>query len=554
MKSNQDNIRMRNRIALSILISFFVFLSLLSCQHISTVAEEELPPQAQRFLFHPRPVKSFCPVEVIFDQSKDQVFSPWDTGFMGFSELTLLLQRSGFWISCNNQSLVDFFKEAPANSILVLGVAHGHSAYTDEEISAAERFVQQGGSLLIVGEHENMYGSGDFQNPMMKRFGLRFEPVAVIERGVISSPPSESDVFWPWFSCSPWGIEDIRFFLPGNISVSKPEEALAMTDESTEPGHAVLAAWKQVGKGRVIACADSEFLWNGNQDMGIRVGGNLEFTRRIFLWLAQKDVPKRYVIDSPLVQRRPFKGKVLFDLCDDGRGLEYSRSGLYQLARSFEENGYEVFYTYQSLPTYRGFSLVVVPWPLSQDPTALKERAKSLARSAKKLLLLGEAYSSFQAILEHDAQLAEGTPFADFKDSSIPMNRIAEEFNVAFLPYIFMADGDNYFQATAVWGKERIMLSRAGAVQPINGALMKILSIGEESTWGESLLFVADQPGGIVDVLPFSFNPEEGDISKPVIALSDERVMAISGLDLFTNTRFPEPEGQFLFQQILLWI
>ncbi|MBN2373877.1 hypothetical protein JXL19_08840 [bacterium] len=556
MKSEQDNIYLRKRYILFIFTILVILICTLSCNHISSVHEEALPSQAQRFLFPSQPVKRLCPVEVIFDQSKDQVFSPWDTGFMGFSEAALLLQRSGLWVSCNNRSLEEFFKDATAASILVLGVANGHSAsYTQEEISAAERFVKQGGSLLIIGEHENMYGSGDFQNPMMERFGFRFEPVGVIEKGEVSPSSSEADIFWPWFSCPELDIADIRFFLAGNIHVSKPEEALAMTDESTEPENAVLAAWKQVGKGRVIACADSEFLWNGNQDMGIRVGGNLEFTRQIFLWLAQKDVAKRHVLESPFVQKCPSRGRVLFDICDNGRGLEYSKSGLYQLARSFEENGYEVFYAYQPLPSYRRFSLVVVPWSLSQDPVALKRHGRYLNRSAKKVLLLGEACSSFQAILDHDANLAENTPFADFQDPPIPMNHIAEEFNITFLPYILMSEGGSYFRAKAIWGKERIMLNRACVVSALNGIKMKSLAKGEEGTWGESLLFVADQPGGN-DVArnAFSFDSEEGDMPMPVIALSDNRIMAIGGLDLLTNDRFFEPESQFVFQQILLWI
>ncbi|MBN2374000.1 hypothetical protein JXL19_09465 [bacterium] len=68
------------------------------------------------------------------------------------------------------------------------------------------------------------------------------------------------------------------------------------------------------------------------------------------------------------------------------------------------------------------------------------------------------------------------------------MNHIAEEFKVTFLPYILMSEGDSYFQATAVWVEERVMVYHAGAVHALNGIEMKSLAKGEEGTWVESLM------------------------------------------------------------------
>jgi len=108
-----------------------------------------------------------------------------------------------------------------------------------------------------------------------------------------------------------------------------------MTDEFTQPEKAVPAAWKQIDKGKVVACADAEFLWNGNQEMGIDVGNNREFAQRILGWLAKKNVPKRKVFESAIEQKKLIQGRVLFVLWHNGRGLEHTQSGLYQLAMSF---------------------------------------------------------------------------------------------------------------------------------------------------------------------------------------------------------------------------
>lgn len=46
--------------------------------------------------------------------------------------------------------------------------------YTPEEIDHIERFVEGGGSLLLVGEHTNVFNSGTYLNDIASRFGFRF--------------------------------------------------------------------------------------------------------------------------------------------------------------------------------------------------------------------------------------------------------------------------------------------------------------------------------------------------------------------------------------------
>jgi len=435
-----DRHRKRDLLFLTPLI---LLLCILSCRHTPLVSKEPPPPSAKKIFIHPKDKPVVCPTEVIFDLSKEQVFSPWDTGFMGYSDLSIMLLKSGFWVSSNSRSLLELLEEISEDTIIVFGVAKGHSVFTEEELSGLEAYVRNGGSLLILGEHDNMFGSSDFQNPLMERFGLRFDPVAVVSQQN-KDQASKMDFFWPWFSSGPWHISDIRFFLPGVIATADPDDILAMTDETTLPGHAVLAILQEVGKGRVVACADAEFLWNGNDVMGLKVGNNMEFIRRIFLWLAQKEIPKRHVFDPPPVHSSRVRGRVLFDLQDCAREPDHSGGGLYQLARAFETQGYEVFSVHEPLPDYGGFSLVIIPWPLSQGPAILKEKGRLLFDSARRVLLLGEAHSSFQAIIQHDVSVLEGTPFLNFQDPSPPLNGIAEAFNIMFQPYTVMEGEENF--------------------------------------------------------------------------------------------------------------
>jgi len=48
------------------------------------------------------------------------------------------------------------------------------SAYSRDEIDAVCGFVRQGGGLLLVGDHTNVFGTSTYLNPLAERFGLHF--------------------------------------------------------------------------------------------------------------------------------------------------------------------------------------------------------------------------------------------------------------------------------------------------------------------------------------------------------------------------------------------
>ena len=56
----------------------------------------------------------------------------------------------------------------------VLVVKVPTSRYDVDEIAEIERFVDEGGGLLLVGEHTNVFNTGTYLNDIARRFGLRF--------------------------------------------------------------------------------------------------------------------------------------------------------------------------------------------------------------------------------------------------------------------------------------------------------------------------------------------------------------------------------------------
>jgi hypothetical protein len=48
------------------------------------------------------------------------------------------------------------------------------SRYAPEEVAAIRRFVERGGGLLLIGEHTNVFGTGDYLNDIAREFGFQY--------------------------------------------------------------------------------------------------------------------------------------------------------------------------------------------------------------------------------------------------------------------------------------------------------------------------------------------------------------------------------------------
>jgi len=56
----------------------------------------------------------------------------------------------------------------------VLVVKTPTARYAPEEVAAIRRFVERGGGLLLIGEHTNVFGTGDYLNDLGREFGFRY--------------------------------------------------------------------------------------------------------------------------------------------------------------------------------------------------------------------------------------------------------------------------------------------------------------------------------------------------------------------------------------------
>lgn len=156
------------------------------------------------------------------------------------------------------------------------------TAFSNDELSAIEQFVRDGGSLFLIGDHTNLYGMTTYINPVSERFGITFLPDDTFElsTGDASSyqPPKlfahptvhHLDTFGFMTSCTlsapllrsrtimlgtRLGRENadyshMNFF--GNIKA----------DINDEYGLFIQATARKYGKGRVVAFSDSTVFSN----------------------------------------------------------------------------------------------------------------------------------------------------------------------------------------------------------------------------------------------------------------------------------------------------
>lgn len=176
--------------------------------------------------------------------------------------------------------------------------------YSSDELRRIERFVRNGGGLLLIGDHTNVFGSTSHLNALGERFGLplRFDVLFDLDRHFFQmyDPPRpaprllhgmrfmklrgaasiRSDVF---------GTRDFMTVgnakgLPSIYSVGNfyppPHDDPRMTT-----GRYVVAAASRVGSGRVVAFADSTIFSN----FEIFYPGKYEILLNMAGWLNHRD-------------------------------------------------------------------------------------------------------------------------------------------------------------------------------------------------------------------------------------------------------------------------
>ncbi len=215
----------------------------------------------------------------------------WDTGLMGYSSLAVMLRSEGYNPATVTESLPVALAKMGRGDVLVLGIAK-NGKYSQEDKLAIETYAQRGGSLLILGEHDNIFSTADFQNSLVSDWGFRFLNSFIEDKqnnlqqkkylAQFRSPLLELDqIFLMW--AAPLIIDQPKKFHP--FLISYPTSKL-------QP-ESIAAVWGTVQRGRAIGIGDSELFWNSSQNLSR--SQNYLFTRTIFRWLTFKHSPLKKI-------------------------------------------------------------------------------------------------------------------------------------------------------------------------------------------------------------------------------------------------------------------
>ena len=230
-------------------------------------------------------------------------YGAFSGGMFGFMPKYLALE--GFEVSTFDDDIIT--PEALSNhevlALINLGEEQGKK-WRPEEIETIWKYIENGGSLLILGDHTNVFGLQECFNELLERVNVRFEFDSAYpmregwQNCIISRPhpltanlpnyrgfgiaigasltiaPPSFPVIVGRYSFSDEGYEEnvMGSFL-GNYAYDKGEPV----------GDMVLAAACHYGRGKVLVFGDTSMFQNGSWFSGFH-----PFTHNIVTWLCKK--------------------------------------------------------------------------------------------------------------------------------------------------------------------------------------------------------------------------------------------------------------------------
>ncbi len=536
--------------------------------------------------------------EIIFDESHRQWWSLWDTGFIGYSDLAIMMEKEGYRVSANTGSLVTNLEGQAAGDVLVLGMAD-RQTYSQSEIDAMLDFVNRGGGLLIMSEHEESDGSpwytSDFLNPVSENFGITFNSNEASDAD--SSHPEK--VIWMVTDVDVLDVQDVCLFFGNTMNLTGNAIPLATTSSTATPPNAPIIAASSYGEGRVIALTDTEFIWNGDHRIGMQYMNNSDLAKRIFEWLSNspdagsdtKIVPEYDLITADFFQLNltvTGAGSITADM--EGGTIEPSTindpNGQIQFELDIQSDGYIKFKA--------GNDILVVNTLRSPDTNLanvlfdgrycsrnVDESLSGMLSMAKRMRDKGilvfassssQDHSQYDAVfivnpleMPNDAQISEDTKYVLMGESYTwlyalewpgkysheirycPMNEYAELLGLEFPHYAIYDPSEgtvnDAFRPIIHHDFGYLMKAyRSGIL--LNTTNMTILATGSDTAWSERL-DVGERDAYVIDPV---------DYLSTDFSMYDDRVLGIADTDPFTNSHFGEEGTEEFTDSIISWI
>jgi len=202
---------------------------------------------------------------------------------------------------------------------------------TRSEIDDIVRFVEEGGGLFAIAEHNNAYDNAEVLNPLLENFGVQIPAAYARDKRGSEYCIGQHDILLrihhegdhpvnrkvretSWLGGGPLETEHGIAFLSkdghldfGNYITGEPSKhSNRQVDPGERKGPGIpLVAAVEHGKGRVVVIGDHNVM--GVQWLGI--ADNYRFGMNVLAWLAHRDNEQPHIADAP-----PAGVKLGFDL------------------------------------------------------------------------------------------------------------------------------------------------------------------------------------------------------------------------------------------------
>tara|TARA_B100000609_G_scaffold199673_1_gene206236 strand:+ start:3311 stop:4897 length:1587 start_codon:yes stop_codon:yes gene_type:complete len=479
--------------------------------------------------------------KIIIDQSQNQIFSPYNPTFEGYSHWTKQIIGLGGHVILNSNPLKKLLSSVKAPStILVFGISakHPKNPPSKELIN----FVANGGGLLVLTEHDNLFGITTYLNKVSSYFGIKGLPT-----GVFTKRKDTGNVVWIKTQLPAWNTNDIRLYYVAPLHVTPPATPLLRSKYSQNKKHNVLAAYRRYKKGVVVVIGDAEFPWNGNSQMGLYHRDNKAFTQNLLMMLAHKHSTQKKCTQTKIKQQptsRPINRKMAAFLNPEtGLSPTYEFK---EFATALQKQGYTTF-SPSSPSALQHAKVVVIPQPISSPS---KEWLKAIKKHPKVLLLsdgMSDLFRTKPKIRQLFKRLLKKPVI-----QPIPINQIAQQFGLRFHVGTLLSNNKlSYLISAKTKAGKELKLYRSTGLDFTNTNKWKIIAKTTKTSWMVSTLMPihhADKK----DENPFS-PPSKKRPLYPIAAFK-KNIFAIADIEPFTNTYFTTSTGRYFYKFFLQWL
>lgn len=459
--------------------------------------------------------------QVIIDQSNDQAYSAFDTGFAGLSQFTEIVYQKKGHVWQNYRPLEEVLPQLKGDTLVVLGVSLTRN-YKVQTINALESYVKSGGHLLVLVEHDNFLNNARKQNQLLKRFGVK----AYYGKARANEKNWKKHI-WPVVKSPLFQLNNIRVFLPAPLKYEGNNKTLLKIKNPLNKSYSVVGTINEDQKGRVIVLGDMEILWNMQKDTGINYGDNRAFFKKLLghLFTSQKD--------QKLTFNKGGKKNLFVYTCQNAMELKDTLGSVTKLAQSLNKRGYNI----SSGCHPPKDSIVLITAPIKKLPKWSKEH---------RLILIADGQSddlknkTFKSIMKEDLKLK----ITD-KDYDYPLNETLTDYGLRVGSESLAHMSEPSFITDGQLMGSSVSLKRS-AVLINQSEDNETLGLSQKS---HALSHVVPQN----DDFSKAFEKNEMPKQYPFL-IKNKRVFLISDLELVNNQFYHLPQAKIIEGLIADWL